>query len=88
MASSILSPTTTLRQFEVCSPKRPSPASYFIVVRLNIFTQRPYLDSDASATSEEEALHLADINDRTTYNKEWVADNPVIGVAPVELNFK
>ena len=72
-------------KFAVDSPTIPTPLTQFMVVRMNTFTQRPFLDSLCVGDSQGEALAEAHLNDTMINDCRWVEENPVVGAVAVEI---
>lgn len=81
MTNPILSPS----QIAVDSPAIPTPLTQFMVVRMNVYTQRPFLDSLCVGDSQGEALAEAHLNDTMINDCRWVEENPVVGAVAVEI---
>lgn len=75
-------PTTKLA---VDSPTVPSPLTQFMVVRMDVYRQRPFLDSLCAGETEAEALAEAHMCDTYDHDACWVEENPVIGAVAVEI---
>lgn len=80
--TSIIVPATKL---SVDSPAIPTPLTQFMVVRMSVFTQRPFLDSLCVGDSGAEALAEAHLNDTVVNDPRWVEENPVVGAVAVEI---
>lgn len=81
MTNLILSPF----HISVDSPSTPSPITQFMIVRMDTYRQRPYLDSLCVGETEAEALAAAHLNDTMINDCRWVEENPVVGAVAVEI---
>jgi hypothetical protein len=56
-----------------------------MVIRMDMYRQRPFLDSLCVGDTEAEALAEAHMCDTYDHDALWVEENPVVGAVAVEI---